>query len=75
MVHRYHLLRVRNGPLALVAVVDIRFLHSSKRHSKSHTLCRRCGNRSFHKQHKGAFLGSTILSPCVTDLTHYLPCA
>nr|XP_031859349.1 60S ribosomal protein L37-B [Kwoniella shandongensis]KAA5526421.1 60S ribosomal protein L37-B [Kwoniella shandongensis] len=21
-----------------------------KRHSKSHTLCRRCGNRSFHKQ-------------------------
>lgn len=23
---------------------------SGKRHSKSHTLCRRCGNRSFHKQ-------------------------
>ncbi|KAI0076557.1 60S ribosomal protein L37 [Panus rudis PR-1116 ss-1] len=23
-----------------------------KRHTKSHTLCRRCGNRSFHKQHK-----------------------
>ncbi|KAF8479610.1 ribosomal protein L37e-domain-containing protein [Russula ochroleuca] len=26
--------------------------HASKRHTKSHTLCRRCGNRSFHKQHK-----------------------
>lgn len=25
---------------------------SGKRHSKSHTLCRRCGNRSFHLQHK-----------------------
>ncbi|KAL6306224.1 ribosomal protein L37e-domain-containing protein, partial [Sparassis latifolia] len=24
----------------------------SKRHTKSHTLCRRCGNRAFHKQHK-----------------------
>ncbi|KAH9072288.1 ribosomal protein L37e-domain-containing protein, partial [Lactarius deliciosus] len=23
-----------------------------KRHTKSHTLCRRCGSRSFHKQHK-----------------------
>ncbi|KAF7729551.1 60S ribosomal protein L37A [Apophysomyces ossiformis] len=23
-----------------------------KRHTKSHTLCRRCGNRSFHKQKK-----------------------
>ncbi|PIL24902.1 hypothetical protein GSI_12789 [Ganoderma sinense ZZ0214-1] len=23
-----------------------------KRHTKSHTLCRRCGNRAFHKQHK-----------------------
>ncbi|CAO1636724.1 unnamed protein product [Parajaminaea phylloscopi] len=22
-----------------------------KRHTKSHTLCRRCGRRSFHKQH------------------------
>ncbi|GAA5860914.1 hypothetical protein JCM3774_003186 [Rhodotorula dairenensis] len=22
------------------------------RHTKSHTLCRRCGRRSFHKQHK-----------------------
>ncbi|EIW72849.1 hypothetical protein TREMEDRAFT_24399, partial [Tremella mesenterica DSM 1558] len=22
-----------------------------KRHTKSHTLCRRCGKRSFHKQH------------------------
>jgi large subunit ribosomal protein L37e len=29
--------------------------HVSKRHTKSHTLCRRCGNRSFHKQHKGTF--------------------
>ncbi|KAF8269688.1 ribosomal protein L37e-domain-containing protein [Lactarius quietus] len=27
-------------------------MHPSKRHTKSHTLCRRCGNRSFHKQHK-----------------------
>ncbi|KLT45625.1 ribosomal protein L37e [Cutaneotrichosporon oleaginosum] len=24
--------------------------NGGKRHSKSHTLCRRCGNRSFHKQ-------------------------
>ncbi|KAF8573592.1 hypothetical protein K439DRAFT_1374911, partial [Ramaria rubella] len=24
----------------------------SKRHTKSHTLCRRCGNRAFHRQHK-----------------------
>ncbi|ORX34101.1 ribosomal protein L37e [Kockovaella imperatae] len=23
-----------------------------KRHSKSHTLCKRCGHRAFHKQHK-----------------------
>ncbi|KZP11097.1 hypothetical protein FIBSPDRAFT_871853 [Athelia psychrophila] len=23
-----------------------------KRHTKSHTLCRRCGTRSFHRQHK-----------------------
>ncbi|KAF9461510.1 ribosomal protein L37e-domain-containing protein [Collybia nuda] len=23
-----------------------------KRHTKSHTLCRRCGNRAFHRQHK-----------------------
>ncbi|KAM0750724.1 hypothetical protein T439DRAFT_325780 [Meredithblackwellia eburnea MCA 4105] len=23
-----------------------------KRHTKSHTLCRRCGRRSLHKQHK-----------------------
>ncbi|CAO3623563.1 unnamed protein product [Mucor hiemalis] len=23
-----------------------------KRHTKTHTLCRRCGNRSFHKQKK-----------------------
>lgn len=23
-----------------------------KRHTKTHTLCRRCGNRAFHKQHK-----------------------
>ncbi|KIM32904.1 hypothetical protein M408DRAFT_61984, partial [Serendipita vermifera MAFF 305830] len=23
-----------------------------KRHSKSHTLCRRCGHRAFHRQHK-----------------------
>ncbi|KAA1083099.1 60S ribosomal protein L37A [Puccinia graminis f. sp. tritici] len=23
-----------------------------KRHSKTHTQCRRCGRRSFHKQHK-----------------------
>jgi large subunit ribosomal protein L37e len=26
----------------------------SKRRTKSHTLCRRCGSRSFHRQHKGA---------------------
>ena len=32
-----------------------KFLNNSKRHTKSHTLCRRCGNRSFHKQHKSAF--------------------
>ncbi|KAI0272390.1 ribosomal protein L37e-domain-containing protein [Gloeopeniophorella convolvens] len=23
-----------------------------KRHTKSHTLCRRCGHRAFHRQHK-----------------------
>ncbi|KAF9785149.1 ribosomal protein L37e-domain-containing protein [Thelephora terrestris] len=23
-----------------------------KRHTKSHTVCRRCGNRAFHRQHK-----------------------
>ncbi|QRW17132.1 ribosomal protein L37e [Rhizoctonia solani] len=23
-----------------------------KRHTKTHTLCRRCGNRAFHRQHK-----------------------
>ncbi|SCZ87838.1 BZ3500_MvSof-1268-A1-R1_Chr2-3g05306 [Microbotryum saponariae] len=23
-----------------------------KRHTKTHTLCRRCGRRAFHKQHK-----------------------
>jgi len=27
-------------------------LPHSKRHTKSHTLCRRCGNRAFHRQHK-----------------------
>ncbi|KAI8078817.1 60S ribosomal protein L37 [Halteromyces radiatus] len=33
----------------------IEYLRTSsfgKRHTKSHTLCRRCGNRSFHKQKK-----------------------
>ncbi len=30
-------------------------LYSGKRHSKSHTLCRRCGNRSFHIQKKSTF--------------------
>lgn len=30
---------------------------SSKRHTKSHTLCRRCGSRSFHRQHKGSCPG------------------
>ncbi|KIL62612.1 hypothetical protein M378DRAFT_128629 [Amanita muscaria Koide BX008] len=23
-----------------------------KRHTKSHTLCKRCGHRAFHRQHK-----------------------
>ncbi|WFD02904.1 60S ribosomal protein L37A [Malassezia obtusa] len=23
-----------------------------KRHTKTHTICRRCNNRSFHRQHK-----------------------
>ena len=33
----------------------------SKRHTKSHTLCRRCGNRAFHKQHKGMSFWSILL--------------
>ncbi|KAJ9112146.1 hypothetical protein QFC20_002327 [Naganishia adeliensis] len=28
-----------------------------KRHTKTHTLCRRCGNRSFHRQHKSQYQG------------------
>ncbi|KAF4610952.1 hypothetical protein D9613_006561 [Agrocybe pediades] len=31
--------------------VDERYL-VLRRHTKSHTLCRRCGNRAFHRQHK-----------------------
>lgn len=41
---------------------------SSKRHTKSHTLCRRCGNRAFHKQHKGVFISLVIVL-----LAHSLP--
>ena len=32
----------------------------SKRHTKSHTLCRRCGNRAFHRQHKSAYFASLL---------------
>ncbi|KAJ3964945.1 hypothetical protein EV361DRAFT_940815 [Lentinula raphanica] len=40
-----------------------------KRHTKSHTLCRRCGNRAFHRQHK-----SWLLSPLDTFNPHlYVP--
>ena len=52
-LHRYFVLWVR---------LSIYGLHlspepvscNSKRHTKSHTLCRRCGNRAFHRQHKSA---------------------
>ncbi|KAI6126126.1 ribosomal protein L37e-domain-containing protein [Pisolithus croceorrhizus] len=27
-------------------------IDGNQRHTKTHTLCRRCGNRAFHKQHK-----------------------
>ncbi|KAG5734209.1 hypothetical protein E4T56_gene3367, partial [Termitomyces sp. T112] len=40
---------------AWMALVYVRTKGTSsfgKRHTKSHTLCRRCGNRAFHKQHK-----------------------
>lgn len=53
-LHRYILLRVRS--FALCPVDTLLIPHASKRHTKSHTLCRRCGNRSFHKQHKGRFV-------------------
>ena len=32
----------------------------SKRHTKTHTLCRRCGNRALHRQHKS---GSPLARP------------
>jgi large subunit ribosomal protein L37e len=54
-LHRYILLRVRSIAMCPVPSIALLMLHVSKRHTKSHTLCRRCGNRSFHKQHKGAF--------------------
>jgi large subunit ribosomal protein L37e len=34
----------------------------SKRHTKSHTLCRRCGNRAFHRQHKSVFTSKSVSS-------------
>ena len=63
MAHRYHILRVRTARGLAKSTVCISLLPSyhSKRHTKSHTLCRRCGNRAFHKQHKGACLTITVL--------------
>lgn len=34
---------------------------NSKRHTKSHTLCRRCGNRAFHRQHKSMLISRRII--------------
>ena len=54
-VHRYHLVRVRLFSLCPILRPLTTYYLCSKRHTKSHTLCRRCGNRSFHKQHKGVY--------------------
>jgi hypothetical protein len=52
---RYLLLRVRlPSPLYVSRPIQIADGPRSKRHVKTHTLCRRCGNRAFHKQHKSA---------------------
>ena len=32
----------------------------SKRHTKTHTLCRRCGNRAFHRQHKSLLPSASV---------------
>ncbi|KAI0946968.1 hypothetical protein AcV7_009536 [Taiwanofungus camphoratus] len=40
----------KTTPIGILKILKAR----CKRHTKSHTLCRRCGNRAFHKQHKGA---------------------
>ncbi|THH32017.1 hypothetical protein EUX98_g2137 [Antrodiella citrinella] len=45
-----------------------------KRHTKSHTLCRRCGNRAFHKQHKGAFFHCVSVPPNVHSLISVCHC-
>ena len=52
------LLHPLTHPHASVPTLD------SKRHTKTHTLCRRCGNRAFHRQHK---------STSCTSLCHRRP--
>lgn len=54
---RYLVLWVRSAFPSIWSVSHaVGFVSCSKRHTKSHTLCRRCGCRAFHRQHKSAFL-------------------
>ncbi|SRR5258708_30045524 len=49
---------------------------SSKRHTKSHTLCRRCGNRAFHRQHKSTYMHNYLGDPLLTwSMKPTLACA
>lgn len=43
------------SPIVRYPVFITQNMGCSKRHTKSHTLCRRCGNRAFHRQHKSAW--------------------
>ena len=63
-LQRYFVFRVRSyfHYLLCHALISTKTLFwYSKRHTKSHTLCRRCGNRSFHRQHKSTFPTSAML--------------
>ncbi|KAG6374631.1 hypothetical protein JVT61DRAFT_3995 [Boletus reticuloceps] len=44
--------RFWNDRSSSLALSTLAYDLDSKRHTKTHTLCRRCGNRAFHRQHK-----------------------
>jgi large subunit ribosomal protein L37e len=46
-----------------------------KRHTKSHTLCRRCGRRAFHRQHKSQSLHSPLYSQLTLSYSFLCPLA
>jgi large subunit ribosomal protein L37e len=70
LVIRYLLLRVSIEYTANLGRCSQRF---RKRRTKSHTLCRRCGSRSFHRQHKGARCISLPFLMILTKMPPFLP--